>query len=459
MFNKKKLLAASIALALTLSTSSLYAAEKKNTKQPTPKAPIVVEADELLFSDETGELLARGNVVINQKPGQLFADKVEGNSKQNELWINGKATLKQPGTDLVGTHTHYNYVAKTGTMEEASGTVDKQRVYGHNIDFFPTSVVIKDGTMTTCPAKIPDYHISATKVEIWPGDKLIAYNAKFWIKNTVIYTMPKYQKSLKEGAESEFPQIGYNSQDGLSIKEHIAYPLTNNLAAFTDLAYYSKTGFKPVLGLTQSGRNFSTQLFQGEVKDGDGNWIKKEPELRLDYSTHRLGTSPITYSGYAIYGKWADTTKTSWHQEYYLYFNRDPISLDERKTLNLYLGTGIQHTRESFNGLAVNSQKFDATLGKSWGKLYIWSAYHYTRNNTSLFEYNSTDLGRQLDLGFSYKIDRLNTITYIQTYDVTNNRVYDQDYYWFRNLHCWQASVTYRAKRQQVLLDISVTRW
>ncbi|MDF2572353.1 MAG: lptD 2, partial [Sporomusa sp.] len=126
----------------------------------------------------------------------------------------------------------------------------------------------------------------------------------------------------------------------------------------------------------------------------------------------------------------------------------------------LYLGTGVQHIRESYDDSNQNIFKFNATITKKWSeRLNSAIGYHYTQNNATLFEYDSTDLSRELTSGINYKIDRMNTIGVRQSYDLDNKRLADVDYTWFRNLHCWQAEITYRAKRDEIKFNISTTRW
>lgn len=440
-------------------TDTKTKSQTKSATKAQSKAPIVITGDNLSFSDETGEVFAEGNVVIKQNTDVISTDVMHGNTKQTEVWVDGKATFHQPDTNFVGIHTHYNYTTKLGNMQQMTGIVGRDRISGDRLDFFPGELIAHNGTTTQCPAKFPDYHMSADKIEIWPGDKMIAYNAKFWIKNTVIYSTAKYRKSLKKNEnEDAFPRVGYTSSDGFSIQQYLEYPVGNNVSAFTDLADYSKKGFKPIYGLIDREKNYSFGVVQGDYRDSNSNWIKKEPEFKFDFYSHRLGNLPVSYTFNTIYGKWTDAAKTSWHQEQNLYFSRDTITLN--KGLYLGLGTGLQRIHESFNGAITNSFKFDTYLTKVWSpKWTTTTEYHYTKNNTSLFNYNATDMARELDQGFTYKIDKMNTIGFRQSYDLSNKKIYDQDYTWYRNLHCWQATITYRAKRQQLTWDLSTTRW
>lgn len=469
---KKMMCCASVLMLVSASAITGQAADKQTDKssdgnqaktqsQVDVKLPIVIEADKLSFSDLTGDLFADGNVSIVQNGDKILTDSMRGNSKQTEFWIDGKANFSQTGTKLTGTGTHYNYGQHSGSMQDVVGIVDKEHVSGKNIDMLPAEMIIHDGTVTTCPAIVPDYHVSAEKIEIWPGDKMIVYNAKFWIRNVVIFSLPKYQTSLQKdaaGLQEAFPRIGYTSDDGLSIKQHLEEPIGGHVAVYTDLWFYSKAGFKPQIGVIDREKAYSLQLVEGDYQDSNSNWITKKPELDFNLYSHRLGKLPVSYTFSAIYGQWTDSTKTSWHQDYNLYFSHDTISLS--KSLSLNLGTGIEQVRESFDGSIRNTSKFDTTLTKQWSPRFTTLAeYHYTNNNNALFSYDTPDLAREADLGFKYTMDQKNAIGFRQSYDLNTSKIYDQDYTWYKDLHCWQAAITYRAKRQQIKFDLSTTHF
>ena len=426
------------------------------------KAPIVIEGEDLSFNDTTGQVFAKGNVVVTQNGAKIATDLLEGNTKQNLVWTDSPTTMTETEqkVHLVGQGIRYNYQDKNGTMQQASGQVDKERVSGQNIDMLSTDeIIIRNGTMTRCPAKVPDYHVSAERIELWPGQKMIAYNAKVWIKNVVIYSTPKYQTMLGDNAsKGEYPRVTYNNHDGIGIKQYLEYPLSDKTAAYADLHYSSKEGFKPQYGVVDRESRFDFKTEGGYFEDDDDNWIKKEPEFNFSYHPQRLGHLPVTYTIKAAYGKWKDDYKTSWHQDYSIYFNRDPIKLN--KTLTLNVGIGQEWIHESYDGSNQNMLRFNTTLTKVLSpRLTTWVGYYYASDHNGLFAYNNVDMEHELDTGFSYKIDRLNTISFNQRYDLGNSRVFDQDYTWSRNFHCFAGDFTYRAKRHEFRWNLSVARW
>ncbi len=468
----KKLMVCASVLMLVSSASVGQAAAKENNEAVKPKAnsqknvatksetkaPIVIEADNLSFSEETGDLFAEGNVVVKQHTDTLLTDIMHGNNKTTEVWIDGKATLQQPGTELIGTGTHYNYTTRLGNMHNVTGLVGKEHISSNNLEFYPEKLVAHNSTATKCPAIVPDYHMSADRIEIWPDDKMVAYNAKFWIGKTVIYSMPKYQTSLKKNeGQSAFPRIGYNSGDGLYISQHLEYPIANRLTAFADLDYYSKHGFEPAYGFISKQKGYSLKLYQSSEENSDDEWIKKEPELLLTLDPIKVGK--VTGSFTASTGKWKEGDVSGWRQDYNLYFKRDPIRLSKVVTLNV--GTGFEKVHYGYDDSSNNIWRLNAGItAKPNDRLETWAAYAYNKQSgTSVYDYDRIDNDRELYTGFMYKVDKMNSVGVKMEYDLDHSKVEELDYTWRRNMHCWEADITYRAKRSSVNVKISTVAW
>lgn len=434
-------------------------AEKEEETEKLPPAPVTFEGDDISFDSNTGEVYARGNVVITQVPAQVTADEIQGNTKQTEVWINEQAHVVQPDMDLNGYDTFYNYQERTGKMGEMKGTVDQKFVRGESVEFYPDQVIVYNGTVTKCPAQKPDYHISAKKIEIWPNDKMVAYDAKFWVKDVVVYSTPRYETEIGDNkGDSQFPQVGYTSKDGFYIKQDFEAPITDTIYGFFDFGYFTKHDLRNSYGIVKKDPNYTMRLQQGHFRDDDDNWVKKEPEWAFDYAPKRIAGGAWQYKFDAVYGKWTDAYKTSWHQNYKLYFSRDAIALSD--TLNLYLGAGYEITRESFDDSQVNSLKYDITLVNQFSdRLSGWTGYHYTENNAALFNYDSTDVAKELASGLSYRFDDKTSVSVAQSYDLENNRVADMDYTIYRDLHCWNMSLQYREKRQEWNWMLKTKHW
>jgi len=461
MSKSRKVIIGLLALIFVFGTATTQAAPKSTEAASSAKAPIVVEADELYFSDSTGDLYAKGNVQIKQNDDKVEADMLQGNTQKNEVWTDGKALLSRPGMNLTGTGMHYNLNDHSGSMQASKGTIEKLHITSKTVTTSPIQTTITNASVTGCPAEVPDYHISADRVEIWPGDKMIAYNAKFWIKNTVIFSLPKYQQSLQENEIGgfAFPQPNYSSDNGVGISQHIEVPFTPRLAVFTDLSYYSEVGFKPMFGLISRNNSYTAKLSYGNEENDDHEWVKKEPEFSLQLKQRRLGTSSLILNASASSGKWVEDSISGTHQGYGFYLANDPIALGSKATLKL--GTGYESNFYGYDDSKNNIFHFDSQLTvKANSRLETWLGYNYrSETGTTPYEFDRIDIAKEGKAGFMYQVDRLNGIGVKISYDLEHGSTADVDYTWKRNLHCFEADITYRAKRDEIRVKVAAIEW
>ena len=453
-----KLVAGLLAFALLLTGFAPAEAAKK--KKKTPPQPIEIVADEMYFSDKTGELFAKGNVVITQDKSKILADIIRGNDKETQVWVDGLARLTDPLTNITGMKLRYHYGSQFGFMQDVQGKCDHDYISGKNVHYEQGKLTAYHATTTTCPAKgVPDHRITARKIEIWPGDRMVAYDAKIWIKNFVLYSTPRYSRSLKDD-ETEFPSFGYEDPDGFFIKQRLNYALTDRITAYTDLAYYSKAGFKPDFGISDYETDYSLKLITGYFKDGDGRRVRKEPELQFDWHQKPIGKTKWNFYFTATYGKWTDDYKSSWHEDYNLYFPRNPIYLDKKKTWTWNNGFGFEWIRDSYNSSSQNLTKFNTSLSKRltpW--LTAWIGYNYTSNNASVFSYNQVNVTNELVRGFHIQLTKKTGLSFVNSYDMLHNRTYENYITLHQNLHCWNSRLEYRTQAKQWRWDVVVIRF
>jgi LPS-assembly protein len=462
MNNSKKMMMGLLALIFVFGTATSYAAPNKSTASSSAsKAPIVVEADELYFSDSTGDLYAKGNIQIKQNEDKIEADLLNGNTQKGEVWTDGEAQLSRPGMELTTTGMHYNLNDHSGSMQSSKGTIEKLHITSKAITTSPMQTTMTAASVTGCPAEVPDYHISADRVEIWPGDKMIAYNAKFWIKNTVIFSLPKYQSSLQKDQDSTFafPKPSYSSDNGLGISQHVEVPFSPRLAVFADLDYYSKVNFKPMYGLISSNSNFTAKLGYGNEENSDHEWIKKEPELSLKLNSQRVGTSSLSVGASAAWGQWNEGAVRGSHSGFSVYLSNDPIVLGSKTTLKL--GTGFDRNFYGYNHSNNSILHFDSLVDMNPNsRLNTWVGYSYSSNiGTTPYEFDRIDVSKEGRIGFMYQVDRLNGLGVNVRYDLEHGSTQDLDYTWRRNLHCFEADITYREKRNEIRVKVDAVKW
>ncbi len=436
--------------------------EKANGNKP----PVVIEADHLYFSDATGEFFAQGNAVVVQNEDKIIADKIRGNSKQTMIWVDDSASFSQTNdktnVNLTGHNIIYDYKQQSGTIAAAQGTVqgstNKAYIKGQNLQVASNKMVVHQGWITGCPAIKPDYHVTADKIEIWPGDKLIAYNASFYIKGRRIYTLPKYSKSLNDNDKGEFPRLGYSSDDGLMIAQYLEYPLSNRTSVFADAVYYTKRGFEPSYGVINRMPGYTLQFGAVRESNSDDEWITKEPEFSLTTDPIKLGNTPLTAKILLSAGKWKEEAVAGWRQSYGLSLNHAPIKLADNVTLNF--GMGYQGIHYAYNDTTNHIWSYRVMVQGESKKLDWWTGYiHNNESGDSPYVYDDIETPRELTAGFIYKLDSKNGLGVNAVYDMSTDKIKDVDYIWRRDLHCWKADITYREKRNEWRVKLHTVEW
>ena len=427
----------------------------------TKAVPTSFEGDELTYDQNTGEFVAKGKVHIVQLDGHQF-DAVDGlvtgNTVKQEISVPGESrmlqlTPGQPRVTLDGFDTYYRYGERTGTMGEAKGKVDHQYVTGKKFEFYPDKIIVYDGTTTKCGAKNPDYHLSGDKITIYPNDKMIIENAKYWLKNVVLFTRKRYEQRLEPGAKQNkhLPTVGYSKSEGAWISYDIPFYLGLGVSGHAYMYANTKKGLKPRGTLNYSLGRSNFELAYGYYKDGDDRWLKREPSLVYTYN------APVGYRTHLHYylkselGRWRRDPGniTSMHRYYYAGLSRDPIPLGKSWWLNLSAGYSI--TQETYNGSTVKGYNWSASTVKEFDDhwaVYGRYAYSVANSKNSLFDYDLDSFSRKVDTGFSYRLNDKDRFVVGWRFDMDSHTLDDVDYYWFHDMHCSQFILRYRGKRK-----------
>lgn len=425
------------------------------------KAPIIFEGNDIMYNSMTGEVYGKGNVKITQNYSRMTTEDANGNLNTGDVDIPTKSHMLQvsnPTLDINSDKTKYNYNEKTGVMDKVKGRIDNRYVSGEQVEFFPDYYVIYNGTMTRCPAQKPDYALTADKIEIYPDDHMVAYNAKFLIKGKVIYQTDEYRTSIganSDDSSNNIPvSIRINDDDGLVIGYNYRQGIAKNVGIYADLKYTTKHDMKNIYGIGWNNAGSSFRVENGKYEDDDDNWLEKDIAYIYNYG-QRIGKGPFGFNFYNEYGLWEQNNVKSWHREHGLTLYRDPIMLDSENKIRLYPSIGYKLVYEDYNNSQSNYNNlyYDLTLlGELSDNLVAYTGYHYSRTNVdnTLFDYNTADYSKKVSAGLSYTIDDKNRIVVATGFDASDNLyLRDLDYYWYHDWHCVQTELKYEQKEEK----------
>ena len=435
--------------------------ERDNIEITDPStAPIIFEGNDIMYNSITGEVYGKGAVKITQNYSRMTTATAQGNLQSGEVDIPEKAHMLQvenPTLDITSDKTKYNYNQKTGVMHNTKGRIDNRYIYGEQVEFFPDYYVIYNGTITRCPAQKPDYLLSADKIEIYPDDHMVAYNAKFKIKGQTIYQKKEYVTKIgtnSDGRGSWIPfRIRGNNDDGLTIGYNYNQDVAKNVDVYAHLNYMTNhSDMRNVYGIGwhNAGSNFNIE--GGKYEDDNDRWLTKDIAYIYSYGS-RIGNTPLSFNLRNEYGKWKENHFTSWHREHNLSLRHDPIKLDSEGKYTLFPSIGYKLVHEDYDDSNYNSLYYDITLlGELSDRLVAYTGYHYSRVSVenTLFSYGLNDYSKKVSAGFSYNIDDKNRLVVATGYDASDGlKMRDLDYYWYHDWHCVQTELKYEEKEDK----------
>ncbi len=422
-------------------------------------APIIFEGNDIMYNSVTGEVYGKGDVKITQNYSRMTTDDANGNLNTGDVDIPAKAHVLQvanPTLDVNSEKTKYNYKQKTGVMHDLKGRIDNRYVSGEQVEFYPEYYVVYNGTMTRCPAKKPDYYLRADKIEIYPDDHMVAYNAKFIIKDTVIYQTDEYRTKIGTNSDNSKMWMPFtfrvNDEDGLVIGYNYNKSIAKNVGVYADLKYTTKHDMKNIYGIGWHNAGGSFNIEGGKYEDDDDRWLTKDIAYIYNYGS-RIGDSPLSFNIRNEYGKWKEGNIKSWHREHDFSLRHDPIRLDKDGKFRLFPSMGYRLVYEDYDDSNYNSLYYDVTLlGEFNDKLVGYAGYHYSRVSAenTLFKYGLEDYSKKVSAGLSYSIDDKNRIVVATGFDASDNLLLrDLDYYWYHDWHCVETEVKYEQKKDK----------
>jgi LPS-assembly protein len=161
--------------------------------------PIEINADSVDYDRDKGVITGTGHVVVTYQETTLIADKGVVNMNTKEAVADGNVKIVQKNQTLVGSHLFYNFETGEGEFTDAEGYYPPWYIGGDKITrISKEKYTVRKGYVTTCDRIPPHYRLRATRVEIYPKNKMVCHNVLFFIGKVPIFYFPYYSHSLKD---------------------------------------------------------------------------------------------------------------------------------------------------------------------------------------------------------------------------------------------------------------------
>ncbi len=206
-----------------------------------------------------------GDVQLKYQDLDLKADSAEIDLTTKNVIALGNVILDQGPRRLSGDSLTFNLESKTGTVKNASGQVAPDYYFrGEEVEKTgPDTYVIHNGVFTSCDQPVPDWSFRVARAEIEVNGYAHAHHTSMLVKKLPILYSPFILWPVRTERSSGFliPTIGFSQRRGAELG--LGYFQT--LGRSYDTTFHLDTYSKGYLGIGDEFRYAPTQGTKGDV--------------------------------------------------------------------------------------------------------------------------------------------------------------------------------------------------
>lgn len=277
------------------------------------KLDIFLTAEYITYEKIEGEdlIIARDGVQLKYQDIEVKADYLKINLSTNLLFGSGEVLFKQDETETNCEELTYNWETKKVLLLRLKGEITgegiKGKVYyqGDEMENFPETVEITEGSFTTCELEEPHYYIVAKEMIIYPKDKIIVRNISWYEGKKKIITLPYFLIFLDHKTQQPIlPKIGQNSADGWFIKTNFNYYIDEKSYGTLYIDWLEKKGIgmgvEHTWEIGDENNSGETSLYLYQIKEKNSGEFQLTGTLnyKQEFTEENIKTQvTLNYSG------------------------------------------------------------------------------------------------------------------------------------------------------------------
>lgn len=226
-----------LVLCFVFLAGSTFAEEKK-------ESPIIINGDNVEYSTDNKEVTATGNIEVIYKGSKLTCSRLKVNMQTKEGLAEGDARLEDEKGAVTGEKIIYDFANKTGVILNADFRANPYFGKARKVEKVSDSEFIaKNGYFTTCSLDHPHYRFASKKINMFPGDKLLARQVTLYLGAVPLAYLPRYNYSMKEPIMHVQVEPGSRKDWGPYLLSAWRYNITDNVDGRVFLDYRNKLGW------------------------------------------------------------------------------------------------------------------------------------------------------------------------------------------------------------------------
>lgn len=206
---------------------------------------------------ENGMAVADNNVQIHYAGISIYADHAEYNPDTRDVLLVGNVRIYSGENLFNGQRAFYNLETKQMRALEFDGGHYPLKFSSLSAKGFGTKqFTLNDSELTTSDSSMPDWHVKAKTIRLYPGDRVVMLNSTLYVGNVPIFWLPYAYGNLRSQGLQVSP--GYFSNWGAYLLTSYTFPIGtgDNVLATVRQDYRSEIGYAAGLDISlKFGKN------------------------------------------------------------------------------------------------------------------------------------------------------------------------------------------------------------
>jgi LPS-assembly protein len=222
-----------------------------------------------------------GGVTVEYQDIKLVAQKVTYNYRTKDVVAEGNVVVDQGPTRMTATQAIYNLESKTGTFFNATGTMDPAMYFsGDRIEKVDEDTWrLTNGVFTSCDLDRPAWSFHVGEADVTKDDYARMKNISFRARNLPVFWAPRLIWPTKRDRSQGFliPRARFTDRFGARLENGYFIPIGGS----ADATLYADVSTKEYFGGGVEMRYVPTE----NVKIGDfrARFVNNAPEKRLEW--------------------------------------------------------------------------------------------------------------------------------------------------------------------------------
>lgn len=457
---------------------------------PPPETPLTIEAARIEYLELEERVEASGNVRVTYGEDRLRADRITADLRTDEVLAEGDVSFTRGVEEVRTARLRYRWETRQAQAEDATTVYRGVIVRARELEYRPGRAEAIASRFTTCDLEPPHYHISARRIVIFPGQRIVAHGASIYLLGTRIFYLPRFSRSLRrdENGGIGLPTVTINSRDRILLRRSTTLVDRSDLLMDLDLGLSLRRGIVGGVEVVQPGR--PARIAAIGIRQESPNQrrrfleVDRLPEVGLAIGAPREARRPLrvptTTQQIRIARDPEGGPRWEWGAEGTIgYFqqrgendpeeelNRQGGRIDVRalvsrrrpkigpfhlSSIRLLARTSVYTTGDRFNLIGLG-------VGDAWRlspnlRVSLHRFLQATDGSTP-FQFDAPDLLREWRPAAVLTLGNTEFV-WEGRYDSDRNTFFDQEFAIARTFHCLRPRISYRTRRSQISFDLQV---